>query len=106
MKAKKKKKYVVSYGVYIGSEHKDALSCGAFRELYDSMRDAHDAIMQDIRQIVVEYLDDLSAQCDEKFPDDEADKRIADCVWRNEADSVRFEHGDTEYAFEIEEITV
>ena len=98
----KAKKYIVSYGIYIGSERKDALSCGIFRKLYDTMQDAHDAIMQDIRMEIEDFFDryeEVPSECD-------IDRIVSSCVWRNSLDSVRFEHGETEYAYEIEAIEV
>ncbi len=109
MKAKAKKKrtvYVVAWADYIGSEHKDALGCGVFGETYSTMKAAHDAIMSNIRSIVKGFLDELACQSDEPYDKSGIDGIVADCVWRDEADSVRFEYHDIENAYEVQEIEV
>ena len=109
MKAKSEEeatKFVVAWAEYIGSEHKDALCCGVFGDAFSTMTAAHDAIMWSIRDIVEDCLDDLACQSDEPYDKSDIDGIVADCVWRNEADSVRFEYNDIEYAYEVQEIEV
>lgn len=98
----KAKKYIVSYGIYNGNGQKDALDCGVFRRPYDTIHEAHDAIMRDIRMAICDFFDryeEVPSECD-------IDRIVSSCVWRNSIDSVRFEHGNIEYAYEIDTIEV